>query len=46
MKESENSQALSDRVWTQNAAEMNLVTKKVIGEVALLIRKLSREGST
>lgn len=39
MKESENSQA-------QNAAEMNLVTKKVIGEVALLIRKLPREGST
>lgn len=44
MKEPENSQALSDRVWTEKAAEMNLVTKKVIGEVALLIRKLPREG--
>lgn len=36
---------LSGIVWTQSAAEMNLVTKKVIGDVAL-VKKLPREGRT
>ena len=42
MKKFENNQVLSDRGWTQNAAEMNLVnSKKVIGEVALVNEKAS-----